>query len=204
MIIKEDGSLMVHRSVGYEPVNWQPPGCVFHTEVKGNVMKLHALRRRPLESVRVYFDRVYLVSAFDLADSGEFSLYASEEDMQKAILVEPSLLEEGFKPISFEKKVDPGFIDLYGVDEKGNLVVVEIKRKSASKQAVIQLSKYVKSIRNRAARDVRGILVAPNMNRGVQTLLMKSQLEFKPLDPKRCESVLRRTKDAKLETFFAE
>jgi len=26
LIIKEDGSLLVHRPVGYEPVNWQPSG----------------------------------------------------------------------------------------------------------------------------------------------------------------------------------
>jgi len=28
LIIKEDGSLLVHRSVGYEPVNWQLRVCV--------------------------------------------------------------------------------------------------------------------------------------------------------------------------------
>ena len=26
LIIKQDGSLLVHRPTGYEPVNWQPPG----------------------------------------------------------------------------------------------------------------------------------------------------------------------------------
>ena len=31
LIIKEDGSILVHRSKGYEPINWQPPGCFFHT-----------------------------------------------------------------------------------------------------------------------------------------------------------------------------
>ena len=112
------------------------------------------------------------------------------------------LLEEGFEPISFEKKVDPGFIDVYGMDKNGKLVVVEIKRKSADKQAVIQLSKYVKSIKSRVNREVRGILVAPDLARGVQTFLETSSLEFKPLDPKQCESVLRRTRDMKLDTFF--
>ncbi|HEX7482606.1 MAG TPA: endonuclease NucS, partial [Candidatus Bathyarchaeia archaeon] len=26
LIIKSDGSLLVHRPIGYEPVNWQPAG----------------------------------------------------------------------------------------------------------------------------------------------------------------------------------
>ena len=34
LIIKADGSLLVHRPVGYEPVNWQPAGSVFHVQVK--------------------------------------------------------------------------------------------------------------------------------------------------------------------------
>jgi len=29
VVVKEDGSVLVHRPVGYEPVNWQPAGCLF-------------------------------------------------------------------------------------------------------------------------------------------------------------------------------
>jgi RecB family endonuclease NucS len=89
LMIKEDGSLLVHRSVGYEPVNWQPPGCIFQTHVKDSVLEIRAVRRKPAESVKVSFDSIHLISALSLVDSGEFSLYASEEDMQKAILLEP-------------------------------------------------------------------------------------------------------------------
>ena len=77
MIVKDDGSLLVHRSVGYEPVNWQPPGCVFHTKAKGDTLEVNAVRRKPAESVRVLFGKIYLVAALMLSDSGEFSLYSS-------------------------------------------------------------------------------------------------------------------------------
>lgn len=204
LIIKEDGSLLVHRSVGYEPVNWQPPGCVFHTRVKDGVLEVHAVRQKPAESVKVSFDRVYLVSSLDLVDSGEFSLYASEDDMHKAILVEPSLLEEGFKPISYEKKVKPGFLDVYGVDKNGRLVVIEVKRKTAGKQAVIQLAKYIDAIRGKADRQVRGILVAPDIAKDVHKLLDGLGLEFKRLDPKKCAETLRRAETRKLAEFFKE
>ncbi len=202
LIIKEDCSLLVHRSVGYEPVNWQPPGCIFHVQMKDRVLEIRAVRQKPKESVRVFFDEIYMVSAFSLRDSGDFSLYASEEDMQKAILLEPSLVEDGFQPVSYEKKVEPGFVDVYGKDKDGNLVVVEVKRKTAGNEAVLQLARYVDAIKGKADRRVRGILVAPNISKGVQALLATLELEFKALHPRKCAKILRRPKTRKLEGFF--
>jgi RecB family endonuclease NucS len=204
LLIKEDGSLLVHRSIGYEPVNWQPPGCIFEAKAKGDVLEVRAVRRKPPESVRVFFDRIQLVSALSLVDSGEFALYASEEDMHRAILAEPSLLEDGFKPISYEKKVEPGFVDVYGTDKKGRLVVVEVKRKTAGKDAVLQLSRYIDAIKSKADREVRGVLAAPSIAKDVQRMLVTLGLEFKALDPKKCADTLRKYETQKLETFFSE
>jgi RecB family endonuclease NucS len=202
LIIKEDGSLLVHRPVGYEPVNWQPSGSVFHVQSKPDAVEVYAVRQKPRENVRVKFNEVFMVSALNLVDSGEFALYASEQDMHKAILLKPSLLEEGFKPISYEKKVEPGFVDVYGVDKQGKLVVVEVKRKAAGKDAVLQLSRYIEAIKGKADRELRGVLVAPSLGKGVQRLLVTLGLEFKALDPKKCAKVLKKTEVTKLETFF--
>ena len=204
LIIKEDGSLLVHRSVGYEPVNWQPPGCIFQIQTKNDVLEIRAVRHKPAESVKVFFDKIQFLSTLDLVDSGEFALYASEEDMHKAILLEPSLLEEGFKPISYEKKVEPGFVDVYGVDKNGKLVVVEVKRKTAGREAALQLAKYIEAIKLKANREVRGILVAPNIAKDVQRLLATLGLEFKALDPKKCAEILKKPETKRLEAFFKE
>jgi RecB family endonuclease NucS len=202
VMIKEDGSVLVHRPTGYEPVNWQPPGCIFQTHVVDKVLQIRAVRRKPQESIRLFFDRIYLVSVLSLTDLGEFALYASEEDMQKAILLEPSLIEPDFKPISHEKKVEPGFIDVYGIDKHGKFVVVEIKRKTASREAALQLAKYVESIRSMVNRQVRGILAAPHMGKGVQKLLATLGLDFKPLDPRKCAEIIRKSETKKLAEFF--
>jgi hypothetical protein len=137
-----------------------------------------------------------------LIDEGEFSLYASEEDMQRAILANPSLIEPGFRPITYEKRVEPGFVDVYGVDRNGKFVVVEIKRKTATKDAVLQLQKYIESIKGMVQRDVRGILVAPDVAKGVQPLLCALALEFKQLSPRRCAEVLSSVKTQKLSEYF--
>jgi RecB family endonuclease NucS len=204
LIIKADGALLVHRPVGYEPVNWQPSGSVFHVEAKNSLLEIHGVRQKPRENVRVLFDSVFMVSALNLTDSGAFLLNASEEDMHKAILLKPELLEEGFKPISYEKKVEPGFVDVYGVDKEGKLVVVEVKRKTAGKEAAFQLAKYIDAVKGKANRDLRGILVAPALGKDVQRLLATLGLEFKALDPKKCAEVLKKAKTTKLETFFEE
>jgi hypothetical protein len=204
LIIKEDGSLLVHRSVGYEPVNWQPPGCIFHVQAEDGNLEIRAVRKKPSESVKVFFDQIHLISALSLTDSGEFSLYASEEDMHRAILFKPSLLEEGFKPISYEKKVEPGFVDVYGVDKNGKLVVVEVKRRTAGKEAALQLAKYMDAIKFKATRETRGILVAPDIAKDAQRLLTTLGLEFRALDPKKCTEVLKKAETRKLETFFKE
>ncbi len=203
-IFKADGSVLVHRPVGYEPVNWQPPGCIFQATASGNTLQVRAVRRKPPESVRVSFDPVYLLSVLSLEDKGEFALHASEEDMQKAVLVEPALIEDGFKPISYEKKVEPGFVDVYGEDKNGRFVVVEIKRKTASRDAALQLARYVDAIRTMTNREVRGVLAAPNLGKGVQRLLATLGLDFKALDPKKCAEVLSKPETKRLAEYFEQ
>lgn len=202
LIIKSDGSLLVHRPVGYEPVNWQPAGSVFHVQVKDDELEVHGIRQKPRESVRVTFNQIYMVSSLNLSDSGDFLLHASEDDMHRAILLKPELLEEGFKPISWEKKVESGFVDIYGEDKNGNLVIVEVKRKTASKEAALQLAKYIEPIKAKVNREVRAVLVAPSLGKDVQRLLVTLGLEYKALDPKVCAEVLKKSENSKLETFF--
>jgi RecB family endonuclease NucS len=202
LIIKSDGSLLVHRPVGYEPVNWQPAGSIFHVEIKSGGLEVHGIRQKPRESVRVTFTNVYMVSSLNLLDSGDFVLNASEDDMHRAILLKPDLLEEGFKPISWEKKVDPGFVDIYGEDKNGKLVIVEVKRKIASKEAALQLAKYVEPIKAKVNREVRAVLVAPSLGKDVQRLLATLGLEYKAMDPKVCAEVLKKKETSKLERFF--
>jgi endonuclease len=202
LIIKSDGSLLVHRPVGYEPVNWQPAGSVFHVEMKEHGLEVHGIRQKPRESVRVTFSQIFMVSSLNLLDSGDFLLHASEDDMHRAILLKPELLEEGFKPISWEKKVEPGFVDIYGEDKNGRLVIVEVKRKTASKEAALQLAKYIEPIKAKVNREVRAVLVAPSLAKDVQRVLVTLGLEYKALDPKVCAEVLKKTENSKLERFF--
>ena len=93
---------------------------------------------------------------------------------------------------------------LFTIDKDGKFVVVEIKRKTAGREAAFQLAKYVKSLRGIVNREVRGILAAPLMAKGVQRILVTLGLDFRSLDPKKCAEVLREPEAKKLEDFFVD
>jgi RecB family endonuclease NucS len=132
VLFKPDGSALVHRPRDYSPVNWQPAGSLFRTRLTKEGMTVRVYRRKENEALEVTFTRLSLVAVLSLVDAAEFSLYASEKDMQEAILFKPEILEEGFRPMTKEMPVDPGFIDIIGYDGENRLVVVEIKRVKAS------------------------------------------------------------------------
>jgi RecB family endonuclease NucS len=117
-------------------------------------------------------------------------------------LFRPELLEEGFRPVSKEMPVDPGFIDIIGYDRLNRLTVVEIKRVKATKEAVSQLRKYMNVIDLDAGRPVRAILVAPELAKGTEKLLKSYGYEFKPLSPQACSEALKEKRNRPLTSFF--
>lgn len=202
VLLKPDGSALVHRPREYAPVNWQPPGSLFQTKLKKEGLVIRVYRRKDHEVMEVAFTGVIMVSVLDLRDAGEFTLYATESDMQQAILLQPSLLEEGFRPITSERAVDPGFIDILGVDRNNVLTVVELKRVKATKKAVLQLKKYMDVINLDSNRKVRAILVAPSLAEGALEVLASLGYEFKALTPQQCTEVVKRRSGKQITDFF--
>lgn len=203
-MIKEDGSVLVHRPTGYEPVNWQPPKCMMSLKLDDGVLVVNASRPQPKETVSIEFKAITLVAAGKLADSGEFALHVTEEQMKQAILIAPDLVEAGLKPLQQEKSLgEAGFTDIFAEDKLGNLVVVEIKRVPASKDAVIQLQRYLDTLRKRISRPIRGLVVAPELRKNAQPSLNTLKLEFVRLAPEKCFTVLKSRKDTKLSQFLA-
>src|SRR5881227_2628127 len=66
---------------------------------EGGRLIVKAVRPSPLETLNIEIDRIDFLSAFRLKDEAEFILHSSEEEMQKAILAEPDLIEQGLRVI---------------------------------------------------------------------------------------------------------
>ena len=47
LLVKSDGAILVHRSFGYVPVNWQPSGSILHVRMKLNKLQITAVRHNP-------------------------------------------------------------------------------------------------------------------------------------------------------------
>lgn len=181
IIVKPDGSFLIHQKEKREPVNWQPPGSVVRLELREKPV-LVSVRRKPRETLEVELDEVYLITVFHAEDYEELALTGSEAEMAELIFENPDVIEPGFKPLYREKPIKHGIVDVLGVDKDGNLVVLELKRRRADLHAVSQLKRYVETLREEH-ENVRGILVAPSLTSGAKKLLEKEGLEFRKLEP---------------------
>lgn len=184
VMIKSDGSFMVHQSINLEPVNWQPPKSNCTAILKNGTIILEGSRRSPPERLQVEIHQTYVASYFNGRDNKDLELTGYEENMREMIFKTPEIIEEGFRPSTREYPTSTGFIDVLGKDKDGNVVVLELKSRRAGINAVKQLKRYLDDFSDHK-EFVRGILVAPSVTDDAAELLEGYKLEFKPMDPPR-------------------
>ncbi|MHA1410068.1 MAG: endonuclease NucS [Candidatus Odinarchaeia archaeon] len=203
LIIKKDHSVLIHKHKGATPINWQPPGNLINVTYDGNEIIINVLRKKPRERLLISIRHIFSLQILNLTDSAELEMYASEKQMQKAVFKQPSLISDDFRPVKIEKPVEPGFIDVYGYDSKGNLIIVELKRVTANKTAVLQLKKYINTFSKLVKEGkIKGVLAAPAITKQAEILLNQLNLEFKHLDPHLCAEIVKEGKRNKLTEFF--
>jgi RecB family endonuclease NucS len=185
LVLKPDGTALVHTAEGHQPVNWQPPGCEHDAAVVDGELVVHSSRSTPAEELDVEFERVAQVTRYGVTDAAELAVEGTEADLKRRVLDEPALVERGFEPRATERDTPAGAVDVYGVDADGNAVVVELKRRRVGPDAVGQLSRYVEALRrdSHEATTVRGILVAPSVTDRARELLAEEGLEFVAVEP---------------------
>ncbi len=195
IMIKSDGSLLVHRPFGYLPVNWQPETSTIHIFSRGEYLCVKAVRSKPRERVFIELKDIDMIVVSELEDNAQFIEYLSEAEIRDFLASHPEIIEKGLRTISVEKNIEPGFIDLYCVDEKDRIVVVEIKRHTATVNAVKQLSTYINALRREYGpnRNIRGILVAPSITKNAHELLVKLGMEYRRIDLKAIYEKIGRT-----------
>jgi len=183
--LKPDGAALVHTDEGQQPVNWQPPGCEHSVSAAAGALEVHSERSNPDETLEISFETVAHAAAFDVSDPEELAVTGTEADLKERILEDPDLVEPGFTPLATERATPAGAVDIYGEDESGRTVVVELKRRRVGPDAVGQLDRYVDALERdlHAGTAVRGILVAPSVTDRARQLLAKKGLEFVSLEP---------------------
>lgn len=182
-LVKPDGCLMVHGPNGVKPRNWQPNTDTLHATLDDGLVVLTGERRSPREEVRIRILECFTLQAFELREDTGFVLSGTEADMQRALKQQPELIEPGLTIIDHELPTGVGSVDLYARDVQGCLVVIELKRGKATREAVHQLARYVEQVKANQTTDtrVRGVLVAPDATGPALKQLAALRLEFKQL-----------------------
>ncbi len=182
VIVKADGTVMVHGSEKREPLNWQPPGTKVRYTPEGG-LTIEARRSSPPESMHIHFKTIEALSIFSLDDGAELNLIGEESDIVDKLEADPAVIEEGLRVIRREKVTGSGFIDLFCEDRRGVPVIVEVKRTSISPNAVYQLEAYLIDFKKKNHKTiVRGILCAPRISEMAKTLIAEKGLEYRQID----------------------
>ena len=185
VVLKPDGTVLVHTDSGQQPVNWQPPGCTHDGHLVDDRLHVESVRSSPDERLLVVFDSVDQIVTYDGSGERDVTVTGTEEDLRERILDSPDLVEPGFEPRATERDTSAGAIDIFGTDTEDNAIAVELKRRRVGPDAVSQLNRYVEALGSElhAERTVRGILVAPSVTDRAEDLLERRGLEFVSLSP---------------------
>lgn len=178
ILCKPDGSFVVHTDSGCDPKNWMPPGAqISITET--DPVTLTATRSDPDEVIRVTCEEVYHMSFMPIDDDAELELHGSEADLQDYIYDNPEVIEDGFRATEKERETAAGPVDIWGYDENGDPVLLELKRRTAGPDDVDQLRRYLDHIE----MDVRGMLIAPGFSDRSLEMLDTHGLEYREIEP---------------------
>jgi hypothetical protein len=181
VIIKPDGTVMVHGDSRREPLNWQPPGTKVRYSLDDG-LAIEAKRSSPPEHMHIHFTDIHALSVFRLDDAAELDLVGDESNVKDRIEKDPSIIEPGLRVISREVTTDSGYIDLLCEDTDGRTVVVEVKRTSITPSAVYQLEAYLIDFRKKNKKaKVRGILCAPHVSEMARTLMEEKGMEYREI-----------------------
>lgn len=185
LILKPDGTALVHTDEKHTPVNWQPPGSEHRVAVRDGRLRVRSERENPAETLDVRFERVHQLSALPVTGGRAVDVHGSEEDLRQRILQNPDLVEPGFEPAATERETAAGPVDVFGHDDEGRPVVVELKRRRVGPDAAGQLGRYVEALDREVpdGAEVRGMLVAPSVTDRARELLAEKGLSFVSLVP---------------------
>lgn len=180
IIIKPDNSLLIHSSEGIKPINWQKSSRELDIALEENLLKISSTKGD--EELIIKCFKIHKSIHYKPPEEDDKSLVGTENDMHESIIRNPEIVEKGLHSLEHEKEISSGVIDIYGLDNENNKVIIEVKRKKAQLNHIDQLQRYVRTV-EKDNKFVRGILVAPDISKSAESELDERNLEFVTLNP---------------------
>lgn len=182
IILKQDGCLLIHQPEHGNPINYLKAGGDVTLEKCDNHLFLRGKFGKEFLDVEIY--KVHNLMRKKMQDGQKQSLNGSEADMSDMLREQPHLIHSTFRPVSREEQTAVGFIDLFGHDGTGKLVVVECKRYTAGLSAISQLHRYVEKIKIvKGTTKVTGVMAAPQITPNAHEMLKNYGYSFACVQP---------------------
>ena len=94
----------------------------------------------------------------------------SEKKLEDILVKNPDMLLPGLKLVGRQTPTDGGPLDLLGVDQTGRLVVFELKRHTAYRDAVAQVIDYASAIENMGNDKLVALIAEHSGKNGIQKI----------------------------------
>ena len=194
LMIKSDGSVMVHADTGgFKPQNWMTPPTVIEEEPDRIVVR----KRGGEDQLDISVVEVLSDVTHDMGEAAALEKDGVEAHLQELLGERPEWCGEGFRLVKREWPTDIGPVDLMCRDSDDGWVAVEIKR-IGTIDAVEQLSRYLERIRvDRSRADCRGVLAAEQVKPQARVLAESRGIECVEVDL----AVLRGEREPALTLF---
>lgn len=169
ILLKEDGSVVIHSDKGTDPVSYMPPRTRAETTQTEHARVMTFKGRNAslvLELTDIITDKEVRL---DATNAGVVK-GGTEEDLQAWLTERMDLFGPDVKLIQREYPVGGGRVDLLAEDGADRLIVIEVKL-IAKAAATDQLSRYVHGVQKEFPdREVVGVLAAPVLTRGPRAI----------------------------------
>ena len=153
LMIKADGTFLIHSDGGSKPLNWMSPPC--STVERGGVW---TVTNKAGEQLVITVEQVLSDVAHALGSDPGLVKDGVEKHLQELLAERCHVLGAGWTLVRREYPTDIGPVDLLCRDDTGAHVVVEVKR-HAEIDGVEQLTRYLQRL-STVLGPVRGVLAA--------------------------------------------
>lgn len=156
VMVKADGCVAIHADGGaYKPLNWMnAPNKLDTSDEQWTVTSPKG------EVLTIHLHEVFSDSEHELGDDPGLQKDGVEAHLQELLAADPTVIAPGLTLVRREYPTDIGPVDLMCLDDSGNAVIVEIKRRGEI-DGVEQLGRYLERLAGEPKlRGLRGIFVA--------------------------------------------
>ena len=164
---KSDGTLLIHGGTLCTPRNYQPPGAILNFDIQNMILTSN----RKNENITIVINDI--LNYIELIDwsTNKIDISKTEDDLRNYIYNNvDNLLEVKSREAYKEFRTPVGPVDLLIIDEMETYHVIEVKRGSASLQAVSQLARYSDYFIE-IGKNVCDYIASPNISKNAIKLM---------------------------------